>query len=714
MSDRAVDGREDQGALAVQRLMRPRSVAIIGVSAKPGSAGHTMLANLTVNNYLGEVHLVGRSGGDFGGRKVLTAIDDLPESIDLAIFTLPAAAVKESVTSAVRRKVKTGVIFAAGFAEMGERERSEQEAITAIANEGGLRLLGPNCLGYTNYVDRFAVGFASARPIPKMEARDRPTVAIVSQSGGLTGHLQSAYEVRNLKVTYTISTGNEADLGLEDFIDFLADDEATRCIAIYVEDIPRPADFLRVTAKAREHAKPLIMMHPGRSADAQHATRSHTGALAVDHAVMKMHVERAGVVFVETLEELVDVAELLAHFPAPPVKGAGILTFSGAFCAIAHDYCKRLGLDIPPLSPKTESILKKRLPVFATPRNPLDLTTQPIWEPDLMEVGAKALLDDPNIGSLTISIPAGNPKLSAIYLKGLASAMKGISKPVTVSVLGDGASLPAEFLAVVDEQGIILSRSSERALRATARITEYGRASSIARADSAPIPFTGLPEFRDGALPEWSGKRLLATIGLSVPAGELASTLDEGVRVAARVGYPVALKAQAEALQHKTDAGGVLLNIADETALRQAWAVLAANVARFKPGLVLDGVLVEAIAARGLEMMVGGKRDPKWGPVIVVGLGGVWVEALGDVRLVPPDLPESSIVDEIMKLKASKLLKGFRGFPAADVKAVAHTAATIGRLMMTQPEIAEIDINPLVVFAEGAMALDALIVIDRT
>jgi acetate---CoA ligase (ADP-forming) len=170
MSDRAVDGREDQGALAVQRLMRPRSVAIIGVSAKPGSAGHTMLANLTVNNYLGEVHLVGRSGGDFGGRKVLTAIDDLPESIDLAIFTLPAAAVKESVTSAVRRKVKTGVIFAAGFAEMGERERSEQEAITAIANEGGLRLLGPNCLGYTNYVDRFAVGFASARPIPKMES----------------------------------------------------------------------------------------------------------------------------------------------------------------------------------------------------------------------------------------------------------------------------------------------------------------------------------------------------------------------------------------------------------------------------------------------------------------------------------------------------------------------------------------------------------------
>jgi acyl-CoA synthetase (NDP forming) len=406
------------------------------------------------------------------------------------------------------------------------------------------------------------------------------------------------------------------------------------------------------------------------------------------------------------------MAELLARFPVAPTKGAGVLTFSGAFCAIAHDYFGDLGIDIPELSPEVQTRLQKRLPSFATARNPLDLTTQPIWEPDLMEVGTKGLLDDPNNGSLTISIPCGNPQASVIYIQGVVNAMKGSTKPVIFSALGDGAPLPAEFTKIAKDNGIIVMSSSERAMRATAALTQHGRRLAVPRASGKPQPIPGLPAMGHGTLPEYLGKEVLKAAGIAVPAGGLAKTVEDAVAMAKKIGYPVVMKAQAGALAHKTEAGGVLLNIADEAAVRAGWTTLVNNVQKAKPGITIDGMLVEKMAGRGLELVVGAKRDPKWGPVIMVGLGGIFVEALGDVRLLPADLPESAIVAELDQLQAHKLLKGFRGSPAVDKAAVAKVTATIGRLMLTQPEILEIDVNPLVATTDGVFALDALIITE--
>lgn len=705
------DQASARGVAAVERLMRPKAVAIVGISSKPGTAGHAVLNNLTVNAFPGDIHLVGRSGGTIAGRKVLSSIAELPEGVDLAIFTLPAAGVREAMVECMRRKVGGAVVFASGFAEIGER--AAQDELTRLAREGDFALLGPNCLGYQNFIDGLAIGFTGGTALKRVAGATDPAIAVISQSGGLGGHFRWAFEARDLPVSYSISTGNEAGLGLADFIDFLSEDKMTRVIVIYVEQIRHPAEFLAAASRARARGTPVLMVHPGRSVRGKAAMGSHTGALAGDYAIMRARMADAGIPLFDTLDELIDAAEILARYPQPVTKGGlGILTFSGAFCAMAHDFAENLGIELPALSPATEAALTPQMPAFIPPRNPLDLGTQALWQPELVGIGCKALLDDPALGTLLVSIPLSSPRHGMLYLKGMIEATKGSPKPFVLSLLGDRAPLPQDFVDLAREHRIILSRSAERSFRALAHVIAYGHSVANTRPAAPPVPFKGLPALGHGPQPEWLGKKLLAAAGLRIPAGDLARTAEEAVAIAGRIGYPVAMKAQAAALAHKTEAGGVVLNLGDAAAIRSTWQTLQTNIERAQPGLKLDGVLVEKMAPKGVELVVGAKRDATWGPVVLVGLGGIWIEALGDVRLLPPDLPEPAIVEELLKLRTAKLLKGFRGAPPVDVAAVARTAALVGRLMLTVPEILEIDINPLFAHAQGdgVTAVDALIV----
>jgi acyl-CoA synthetase (NDP forming) len=278
--------------------------------------------------------------------------------------------------------------------------------------------------------------------------------------------------------------------------------------------------------------------------------------------------------------------------------------------------------------------------------------------------------------------------------------------------LGDTWQLGPDVTEAVKESTAVYSRSSDRMMRAIALYTRYGRLLARTRAAGTPEPVKGLPKLSKGAQVEWVGKKVLAAAGVRVPDGELARSADEATAVAKRIGYPVVLKAQAAAHSHKTEAGGVLLNLADEAALRSAWDTLNNNVKRAAPGVTLDGALVEKMSPRGLELMVGAKRDPEWGTVLLLGLGGIWVEALGDVQLLPVDADEKQILEALARLRTAKLLSGFRGAPPVDIEAVAKVVMAIGRLMRTVPELTEIDVNPLMVHAkgQGVTALDALIV----
>jgi acyl-CoA synthetase (NDP forming) len=695
----------------VKSLMRPASVAIIGMSSKAGSPGHIVLRNLRLNDFGGGIYLVGRSGGNIDGLPVLSRIDELPENVDVAVFTLPAAGVKEALEGCVRRRVKAAVIFSSGFAEVGER--AAQEELTRIAREGNVALLGPNCLGYTNYVEGLSIGFAGASKVPVIASDRDPAVAIVSQSGGLAGHIHQALGARDIPTSYNVSTGNEAGLGLAEFLDFFSQDEKTKAIIVYVEEFRHTHKFIAAAARARAAGKPILLLSPGRSTKAKAAVSSHTGALAGDYAVMRTIVTHSGIVLVDTLDEIVDTAEILARFPNPPVQGPAVLTFSGAFCALAYDFYEDLGLEIPALSPETEAYLKPKVPAFIPPKNPLDLGTSTIWQPELMEIGPKALLDDPALGGLVISAPVGtNPEMSMKYLNYLIAAVKGSTKPMIYAPLGDRTPLLPEFIDLAREHRMMLSRSADRSMRAMAQATLHARLRERAKDAVKHQPISGLPTLRGGTQPEWQGKQFLAAAGVRIPDGALAKTVEDALMTAKRIGFPVVLKAQAGALAHKTEAGGVMLNIKDEDGLRSAWQALHANIKNYQPDLELDGVLVEKMAAKGLELVVGAKRDPLWGSVLMVGLGGIWVEALGDVRLLPPDLSEKAIVEELLMLRTAKLLKGFRGSPAIDLAAVAKIVNQVGRIMVTVPEIEEIDINPLFAHgvSEGVTAVDALIV----
>ncbi|MBI4292158.1 MAG: acetate--CoA ligase family protein [Betaproteobacteria bacterium] len=691
--------------------MRPRSIAIVGMSARSGSIGQLILSSLKVNEFPGPIHLVGRSPEPIEGRPVLSSADQLPVGVDLAVFLLPAAAVGEALAACMRRKVGAAMIFASGFAETGDR--TEQERISAMAREGGLALVGPNCLGFTNNVDGLMVHMLFARKARRFSQGDAPGVAFVGQSGGLLGHFQRAATARALPVSYVVSTGNEAGLDLADFTEYLVEDAPTRVIVLYAEQIRRPAQFLAACERARIAGKPVVLMHPGRGAGARHAASSHTGALVGDFGAMRTQVEHAGALFVDTLDELMDVTEFLVHYPKPPTKGPALLTASGAFCAIASDFADSIGLEIPRLSAHTREALKAALPFFGAPNNPLDVTA---GNSAAIPALCKALLDEPNCGSLFVSFPLdGKPGM--IRLQAILKGIEGSEKPLVTAALGDTSPIDEDIASLAKESGLIFSRSSDRCLRAIAMVTAYGQALERRRQEgeaSVPAAITGLPILAKGTQPEWLGKKVLAAAGIRVPEGALARSMEEAAGVAARIGYPVVMKAQAAALAHKTEAGGVILGIGDEAALREAWTKLGENVGRAQPGVALDGVLVEAMAPRGLELMIGAKRDPAWGPVLLLGLGGIWVEALGDVRLVSPAASRRTIVEELLRLRSAKLLLGFRGSPAVDLDGIADAALAIGRLMLSVPAITEIDVNPLVAYAKGGgvMALDALIVTD--
>ena len=693
-----------RGPKAVAKFLRPRSVAIVGMSTRAGSAGQVILQALKLNKFQGDIHLVGRSAEPIDGRPVLQSPDDLPEGVDLAVFTLPAAGVREAVEACTRRKVGSAMIFAAGFAEVGEQEM--QDEIAKTARDGGLAIVGPNCLGVTNNVDGMMLHMLFAREALRFGKDSKPGIAFVGQSGGMLGHFQRAADGRGTPLSYVISTGNEIGLESTDFIEFLADDAATNVLVVYTEQVRRPQEFLAAIRRCRAAGKPVILMFPGRSAKSRQAAQSHTGALVGDYATMRTQVENAGAIVVGSMDEMMDLAEILVRYPKPPVKGPGILTASGAFVGLSNDMAEELGFEFPQVEAATLKAFEEMLPPYGNYGNPLDVTAG--FTPTSLPAVTKALIGDPNIGMLFISFPIN----TAIVVQAFNKGMEGSDKPKVMVALGDTWQLAPDVMEAVKQGPAVFSRSSDRMMRAVALYTRYGRLLARPQASRPPEPIQGLPKLGKGTQPEWLGKKVLAAAGIRVPAGDLARTADEAAAIAKRIGYPVVLKAQAAALSHKTEAGGVVLNLADEAALRAAWDTMMQSVKRAAPDVTLDGALVEKMSPKGIELMVGAKRDPGWGTVLLLGLGGIWVEALGDVQLLPGTADKEQIVEALGKLRSAKLLAGVRGAPPADIDAVVQAVMAIGRLMQTVPELTEIDVNPLMVHAkgQGVTALDALIV----
>ena len=690
----------------VGRLLRPRSVAIVGASPDHGSIGANALENLLIAGYQGEIHLVSRSRKEINGRPCVPSIDDLPLGIDAVVLVVPEAVVVDSVAACARRQAGSAVVFASGFAETGGEGKEKQDRITQIARGSGMKLLGPNCIGFRNFADGVALTF---EPVVDEVPTHKEGVAVFAQSGAMTSNLRLALLAKNVPITCAISTGNEANLGVEDFLADGLDRPGNRGFALFIEQVRRPALFLELVRRARREGKPIVLLHPGRTASARETAKSHTGAFAGDYQVMRAVLQHEGVVLVDTMDELFDTTTLLARWPAPSPLPIGAISNSGAFRGIAHDFCGDLGLPLAHLTDETEAKLKAMLPAYAAIDNPLDITTVGLANPRIFGDTARAVLDDPGVGGVVLAFIPGAPEFQMVRCRSLLPAIEHSVKPVAFSMFGDETKLVDEFPRTLRERNLPLFRSPDRALRAMAHVNAYGRArmrAANASANSTPPLRTA----ERGPVAEYRAKEYLRTLGIAVPRGSLAKTVDEACAAAKSIGYPVVLKAQSAALLHKSDAGGVIIGIADEAALRAQWPVLQSNVARAKPGLALDGVLVEAMGKPGLEMIVGARRDPEWGPVLVLGLGGIWTEALKDVVLLSPAVGEDEMVEGLHRLKGAALLDGLRGAPPIDKRAIAQIAGKLGALMEATPDLLDIEINPLVAYPEGALALDALMI----
>lgn len=693
----------------LSRLLTPRSVAIVGASPTPGALGRSVLDNLERHGFAGDIHLINPKRDTIDGRPCLKSIDDLPHSVDAAVLAIPGPAVLGAVQALAAKGVGAAVIFSAGFAEGGEEGLAAQAEVARIAADSGMVIEGPNCLGMTNYVAGVPLTFVET---PALRLDGRAGIGIVSQSGAMAVVLGTTLMAKDLGISISVSTGNEAASGVEDYVAHLIDEPNTRVIGMIVEQFRDPKRFLDLAARARAAGKPIVLLHPGTSSAARESAATHTGAMAGDWQLMKTKVERAGVVLVENLEELGDVLDIASR--ARPVRAGGtaVLTESGAFKALTLDLAERIGLTLPPIDGATAATMRAAIPDFIPVSNPMDLTAQALVDPDLYRRTLAPLLADDAYAAVVLGIIQTDAATSARKFPPITDAVAALApeKPVIFAGLDDGAPVPADYIARLRAAGVPYFPSPDRAFRALRRLI-IAAEREVATADGAPIA-ADLPA--TGVIPEYRAKQILAPLGVPFPRGGFAASLDAARAIAADIGYPVVLKAQAAALSHKSDAGGVILNIPNDTALTAAWQRLYDNVAAYDPAIALDGGLIEGMGARGTELIVGARSDPDWGPVILVGFGGVQAELLHDVRLLPPDLPHDAIVAELRQLKSGALLDGFRGSPALDVDAVATIIAALGRLLLGTPAIREIDLNPVVVYpcGQGAVALDALILAE--
>jgi len=700
-------GGDNDGSF-MQALINPASILIVGAHPDPLTIGGGVLANLKAFGFKGAIHLVSRSRSEIAGIPCVGSIEQVPDQVDAAVLIVPQAALSENVRACVAKGVRAIIAFSSGFAEAGEAGRAEQRAIAELCFEHGVAFLGPNCMGLTNYMDGVPLTFEPVSPLPEGTGK---RVAIIAQSGATAANIRFSMQAREIPVSYVVSTGNEAALTAEDLVEFVLDDGGSAVIALYVEQLRKPGKFIEMARRARSMGVPIVMLHSGSSEPARMAAQSHTGAVAGDYEVMKTVTRGEAVVFAETTEELFDVVDILVRYPVPSAGKAAISTNSGAVRGLALDYSQRIGLPLAPLSEETHAGLATLLPDYIHVDNPLDLGVTGFLDPGIFGASTAVLLNDPGVSSVLLSLAGGAPSQQLSKASAIVPVAVTASKPLLLNILGDDYDLDAEFMRQVRASRIPFFRSPERAMRAMAVLHRYADDLAGAERRSTSSP-NAVDVTKSGTLSEADGKALLRQAGIAVPQGEVARSVDEAVAAAVRIGFPVVLKAHAPEIAHKSDIGGVVVDIRYEASLRSAWNQIERNVGTKAGGAKLDGMLVEKMAAPGLEMVVGGRRDPEWGPVVMVGMGGVWVEALGDVVLMRADVGREDVVAALGRLRGARLLGPFRGQSPRDIDAVANVVLAIGALMRGNPAITEIDVNPLIVHAagEGATAVDALFV----
>ena len=707
----------------IGKMLWPKSVAVVGASSDVQGLRGRILEIILSHPFTGKVYPVSRSETEVQGLKAYPSIEALPEPVDLAILIIPAQYTPTELERCGRAGVKAAVILSSGFAEEGETGTHMQNEIATIARHYDMAVSGPNTEGFANIAAAFCPTFSpamdkNAGPIKPARALGQGQVSVISQSGGLGFAFFDRARPRNLSFRHIVTTGNEATLEAFDFVEYMLDEGKTDVFLLLLEDVKSPEKFKRAAEKALRAGKPIIVGKIGQSEAGSRAVASHTAALAGSQAAYRAMFDSYGLIEAHEIDDMIDLAVgfLACGDRLPAGNRVGICTSSGGAGVWMADACAAAGLEIPVLDDATRKSIDIHIPSYGTSQNPVDSTAQGVHKMGYATF-ARLVAQSSLVDGIVVVVTARR----SAFLEGDLPKLKDFKKNSRKPVFMWTYTLPADrSVEILNEAGYPLFTGALACARTMRAMADYRALRERTLKSQRTVPASHpnrskvLASLASGGtvLTEWHARPLLEAYGISGDRGALACSGAEAEAAAQSIGRPIALKVQSANILHKTEAGAVALNIGVEGA-RAAYERVLANALRHAPTAQIEGVLVQAMAPAGRELILGTNRDPRWGPLLMVGLGGVLVEAVRDVALAPVPLDRDAALALLGRFKGAAILGPYRGLPAADTEALADLMVKLSQFAFDHADdIAEIDLNPVIVHdkGHGVSVVDALII----
>jgi acetyltransferase len=707
----------------LSRLLDPQSVAIIGVSENPARIGGRLFKYITRHGYKGHLSLVNPKYQELNGTACYPSVSDIPLPIDCALIAVPEKYVLSVLKECADSDVGSAVIFSSGFAEMGRSGKEAQNKIKELARTKNLRVCGPNCIGLINFNNHVALSFSQ---LLEIETLLPGNIGFISQSGALGGSLVNRAQDSKIGLSYFISSGNEADLEVSDYIKYLVlHDQNTKVIAAVIEGFKDGAKFIEAAELALTHQKPLIVLKIGETEVGRKAAASHTGSMTGSDAVIDAVFRQKGVIRVRTYDELFQTASLFSKGRIPQGGKVGILTSTGGGGIIMADYYTKLGLTVPEPSLETQDLASKEIAAFGKVANPFDLTGQIFSDPEMFKRCMKLFVEDDNFDIVQVNVSMVAGQSSEQRASMLLDSIEGSTKPIVTWWAAGSLSDPG--IKTLNGSRVTLFRSPERCATAVSSLVKYQQhlekrlPDKKSRKDNDYPPCLkkagALLQTEDSSLSEHQSKALLSLYGIPVTREMVASSARDAVRFAEEIGFPVVLKVDSTDILHKSEANAIRVGVGSKEEINQIYDELIDNARNYNSNARINGISVQEMIQDGLEVMIGMSQDPQFGPTIAFGLGGIFVEILKDISLQVTPLSPADAEQMVKEIKGYPILTGVRGKRRSDIEAIVDVLQKISRIAQDWKSIiSEIDINPLIVFDEGhgVKAADALIVLKKS
>ncbi len=705
---------------SLEKIFNPASIAIVGASETPGKAAERRTRSLLEGGYAGKVFLVNPKRERLFGRKAYPSLEAVPEPVDLVMIVIPAPFIPDVIDQCVQKRAKGAVIITAGLGETGKEGKEIEARILEKARKGDVRIIGPNCSGMFSRAARMnLLGVPPIEPGP---------VAIIAQSGNIIDSLTHYAKVQGIGFSKIISAGNAIGVKFHEYIAYLAEDPDTKVICIYMEGI-REGDKLVAAARKVTRKKPIVALKVGRSGAGARAAASHTGSLAADDKVVQAAFEQAGILRVTNVDVMFDLAECFSKLPLPRGRRVAILSEGGGDNSVAADNAETHGLEVPVLSRKTQERIRPFLLKGMPAQNPIDYGGTAEENPHVITECCKVCMESDEVDAIYITGFFGGfkeiiaPHVEALEIQAardLTNFVKTYKKPLIMHT--SFAHAPFESLRVLEDNGIPVFGSSERAAfclgamaKAAARILgpkdtplleTTGERNPAAERILRPLKEKGVQ-----TLLETEARAVLAAYGIPVPPASLAKTADEAARAAEETGFPVALKIVSRGIVHKSDVGGVRIGLGTPEEVAGAFEEIIRNARKVVDESEIAGILVAPMAEKGQECIIGMTRNPQFGPVVMFGLGGIFVEVLKDVTFRVAPLTPADADEMIRRIQGYPLLTGIRGQAPKDTEALKKILLGVSRIAVENSEIREMDLNPVIAHEKGAAIVDARIIL---